>query len=1473
MHVPRSPSLWRQFLLAGSCVALCVVQDSSAIRGRGQYSLLQPDGSPQRAEDSTSPPLLALSHSPRGRGFNDSGQHALATDVVPESALESQKIYTGIGSCSTNPCGEAAYCRDYPSGHGCTCHLGFFWDGQQCVSIRENNLCAPGEPVDVNVQNVYECTCSPGYEKGTSTLPNGADVETCVRVTCPEAYYLDGDTCKPATDDLCSPGELGEQQNRNEYTCTCPETHFVETFVGAGDVNLQRCTPDPCYQQCSPGTCTRSPSEASGYTCRCPENYSVATTDIGQVCKAGPCAGNPCGLPEEGHTCTATSDAGYTCSCAEGYIFNGTSCAQPAVNPCTPGTVVATGEVNGYTCRCPAGYVAEEVADSGEGAQQRCSAEPAVDVCNNKCEFGTCSPSPREGSDSPYHCECEAGYSVSTGPDGEYCEPTVCSSNPCGAAEAGHVCQKTGETTYACTCARGFFFNGKTCEQATNTLCSPGELGEQQNRNEYTCTCPETHFVETFVGAGDVNLQRCTPDPCYQQCSPGTCTRSPSEASGYTCRCPENYSVATTDIGQVCKAGPCAGNPCGLPEEGHSCVTDGDSNYMCFCAPGYYFDGTSCKMARDELCSPGELGPQAVTNKYTCSCPEGFNRDKFMSDGGVTLERCKEDVCYNKCGLGTCIHVDSDVPTYRCICPSGYTEADDGKACVKDPCSESPCGPSYEGHKCTNEGDGYSCLCANGYFLNGNTCEMAINHRCWPGVVGPQVRPNEYTCKCPPSHMAEDFEASGGVTLQKCVPDPCSGQCGHGKCSRTASTSWGYTCECDEHYSREESEGGEFCKAGPCADSPCGNAEDGNQCTSTGESTYSCECGEGFYFDGASCQRATDDLCSPGTLGTVAANAYTCNCDEGYVAKDSTVAENVTLQSCVVDVCHNRCADGSCREDASRTGGYACDCFPGYSVATADDGEFCQPDPCTLHPCGEGAPHQCTRHDDTLYSCLCAEGYYYDGATCALPTDALCSPGTLGDLGLNAYSCVCPPGHKVERREVTESVVLESCAVDVCFNQCGTGACAENPAEPGGFTCDCPPGFTVKATEDGQFCEDDPCSLDPCGVSERAESCENTGGSSYACTCASGFFFDGTTCREATNDLCDPGELGPQTQVNEYTCICAVGTVAEDFESAGNVTLQRCVADACLHDRCGTGKCTRNSAAEFGYECECTPGFSVEATASGPSCVHDPCSLSPCGAVDAGHTCVNQGGEAYACTCAPGYYLNGTSCEPLSDSLCEAGTVQQEEDNTYTCECPETHQLQEYTGPAGLPVQRCVEDICRDQCLPGSCSYDSSKNAGYACICPPGYLVQVGAAVTGGERCLPDECPLDSCGDPEKVQLCLVVEGSPVCTCKDGYFYNKFTGKCTVENPCDYNVCGASEAVEKCNFLGGGKWSCECRRGFRLETANEEQSCVRASFCDGDPCGPTDVNRCVSTLKGYSCRCGAGYKLVRKPQMKCELAS
>ncbi|PFH33465.1 EGF family domain-containing protein [Besnoitia besnoiti] len=1364
-----------------------------------------------------------------------------------------------------------------------------------CYRKCDNGTCVPKSPSTLAGAK-YTCSCNKGF-----TLVEGDKDSRCERdpcagnpcgpaedqhvcrrteddvgyaCKCASGFFFNETTCTRATNELCSPGELGEQGKVNEYTCACPPEWVAESFTAAGNVTLQRCSRDVCVGKCSPGDCVAASDNAS-YTCECPKAHRVAVgADGGEVCRVSACAADPCGAAEAGHECTDTEESGYTCRCALGFFFDGQTCLEASDAQCRPGVLGVQQKPNVYSCVCPQRYRAQSY-ESGGVILQRCTEDP----CFAKCLPGTCTPS--EGPEAGFACSCPVGYTAAVGEQGQYCKADPCAKHPCGDKADGHKCSSTADgLSYSCVCAPGFYLNGSSCEAATDALCSPGTIGPQTTTNEYTCVCPPQAEVESFPAPGNVTLQRCVVGSCAGKCGPGTCSRSLASPYGYACDCPDGYSVAVGEAGEECRKNPCLANPCGAPYVGHTCRSLGDSSYSCRCANGYFFNGNACEAATDEMCSPGRLGDETKLNSYVCSCPGGYRREEFEGNGGVTLERCVKDICFGKCEPGDCTRLEGSPPSYTCECPEKYSvlQAPAGESCQADPCSVSPCGPEGQGHVCTNkEGMEYSCVCKSKYYYNGKTCLPFSSTLCSPGSLGTQKRPNEYTCKCPSGYAAEDVPVAEDVTQQKCIKAVCLNKCANGTCVSAFFSRWGYSCHCDDGYDVATGPEGEYCKKDVCAEHPCGDAAEGHTCRGAdSDPGYVCTCEMGFYFDGTSCKRVEDAVCQPGTVAALTPNAYTCSCPDKYVEEDFTVAGNVTLQRCVKSICDGKCANGVCSRDSSRTHGFACQCDPGFSVSDGEEGEFCKKDPCTLKPCGEGPPHQCITESETEYSCVCASRYYYDGTKCLLATDDLCDPGELAVVQNpqpNTYACTCPNGFLVEEFPSPKgSLMFQRCKKDACFEKCQHGSCSADDSAPGGYKCSCSPGYSVRSTEDGEHCVADPCSSNPCGSTAAGHQCANQGGMNYACTCAAGHFFNGTTCKVPTNELCEPGELAGDAVNNAYACTCPEEYIMETFTGAGNVTLQRCVKDPCL-GKCAPGECTRDRTADFGYVCECTGMYSVAETESGPICRDDPCKVHPCGPSEELHECRNTGGKNYECECAWGYYFNGASCQILSESVCDPGDAVQQVVNEYTCSCPKGHTRDTFESPEGAVLENCVTDTCYQQCQHGTCVRDKSAAFGYQCQCSEGYLVRGGAPSGGGPQCVVDPCAGDACGEPEAVHSCVVTDDlSASCMCNEGFAYNKFIKKCTDQSPCDYGACGPSEGVARCTSSSAGSWSCECRQGFQVAVTSEnKQYCVRWSFCDGDPCGPpADGNVCVSALTGYTCRCGSGYTLVREAQPRCE---
>ncbi|XP_018097646.2 mucin-like protein [Xenopus laevis] len=152
---------------------------------------------------------------------------------------------------------------------------------------------------------------------------------------------------------------------------------------------------------------------------------------------------------------------------------------------------------------------------------------------------------------------------------------------------------------------------------------------------------------------------------------------------------------------------------------------------------------------------------------------------------------------------------------------------------------------------------------------------------------------------------------------------------------------------------------------------------------------------------------------------------------------------------------------------------------------------------CLSMPCKNGG--QCT---NTLgsYTCLCVPGY--QGVNCDQDiNECLSNPcwnGARCNNLVNAFSCTCVPGY-----------TGRFCEIDI-------NECASNPCRNGGVCIDRVNGFSCRCAVNwqGTFCDHDvnECAMGLSRCSVKAY-CTNTFGS-YTCTCNSGYYGDGFTCKE-----------------------------------------------------------------------------------------------------------------------------------------------------------------------------------------------------------------------------------------------------------------------------------------------------------------------------------------------------------------------
>ncbi|HOX44141.1 MAG TPA: alpha-amylase family glycosyl hydrolase [Myxococcota bacterium] len=391
-------------------------------------------------------------------------------------------------------------------------------------------------------------------------------------------------------------------------------------------------------------------------------------------------------------------------------------------------------------------------------------------------------------------------------------------------------------------------------------------------------------------------------------------------------------------------------------------------------------------------------------------------------DGGVDL--CAAVDCGSH---GSCALVDG-LPA--CACDPGYTA--DGRSCILDPCSSSPCvhgtcSPSGRNAVCACEA-GYGgplCdSCAAGYHaeelvcLPGSPCaddpcvyglcrsvDGLARCECQLGYAG------ERCDGCAPGFVAEGLRCVADLA---CDPDPCV----HGTCAPQAGVA---VCSCREGYAGERCDA---CAAGyhaeelycvpdiggPCDPNPCQEANRTRCQVADGEAV--CLCDPGYHEDAGAC--VADTACEPnpcqeahrGVCQDDGAGGHTCACDPGYHEEEGACAVDTACSPNPCPVGEHR---GRCQDDGA--GGHTCLCDPGYheDAGACVQDTSCDPlTTCAGHGQCTGAGLECAC--DAGYAganCAdCAAGYHAAGGLCVSDTSCQPNPCTQPDR----TRCVTGPG-------------------------------------------------------------------------------------------------------------------------------------------------------------------------------------------------------------------------------------------------------------------------------------------------------------------------------------------------------------------------------------------------------------------------------------------------------------------------------
>ncbi|CAH2255487.1 jagged-1 [Pelobates cultripes] len=330
-------------------------------------------------------------------------------------------------------------------------------------------------------------------------------------------------------------------------------------------------------------------------------------------------------------------------------------------------------------------------------------------------------------------------------------------------------------------------------------------------------------------------------------------------------------------------------------------------------------------------------------------------------------------------------------------------------------------------------------------------------------------------------------------------------------------------------------------------------------------------------------------------------------------------------------------------------------------------------------------------------------------------------------------------------------------------------------------------------------------------------------------------------------------------------------------------TVKLVTEHACLSDPCHNGgSCLETS---VGFECLCAPGW------TGPTCILniDDCSPNPCAHAGTcqdlvnsfkcdcpsqwtGKTCQIDANEcesrpcvnanscrnligSYYCDCIPGW--TGQNCDTnINDCIdqCQNGATCTDLVNGFRCVCP--------PGYAGDRCEKDVNECASNPCLNGGHCQDEIN--GFQCLCPAGF---------SGNLCQLD---IDYC-EPNPCQngaQCFNLATDYFCNCSEDYEGKNCshlkdhcrTTPCEVIDSCTVavtsnstpegvryissNVCGPHG---KCKSQSGGKFTCECNKGFTGTYCHEN-----INDCESNPC--KNSGTCIDGVNSYKCICSDGWE-------------
>ena len=256
-----------------------------------------------------------------------------------------------------------------------------------------------------------------------------------------------------------------------------------------------------------------------------------------------------------------------------------------------------------------------------------------------------------------------------------------------------------------------------------------------------------------------------------------------------------------------------------------------------------------------------------------------------------------------------------------------------------------------------------------------------------------------------------------------------------------------------------------------------------------------------------------------------------------------------------------------------RTHQYQCDCLPGYSGDTCEDGMF---DHCHSSPCPQFA--NCSSTVDG-YECICPPGTMLDGDNClAVDCESLnCMNDGSCDVSNAGLKCACPASFAGDSCEVPLDII------DICANDkpCQRGNCTFSHV---GSTCTCPLNFTGTDCGRATTTNIGGCFQNPC---QHGATCVPVGNYiSFNCVCPLGY--TGVHCETFLYavEMEDNGATEPISCQNDS---CSAGERCIIRDSLLMCATDDCASSPCLND----GTCFPQHP---GFYCYCEADF------DGPRC-------------------------------------------------------------------------------------------------------------------------------------------------------------------------------------------------------------------------------------------------------------------------------